>query len=511
MAAPPPQSTQPEEVEVEIPEHLRPRPAVLGVPLPGHLAEHEDDDDAHQKGYIKATDFSIPYYSQWSRLHEAQLPFLRSLNCNYLSTHGKPPTLLALKQHAQGLCKLISELNPTLNSHEILVGDPTQNDAGAAPVADAQQAQRARGDAFDFLLDLTVPYNNDDPNHHKRLFGLLNEVRERDDVFGTRYICPLDDSAVRQEGDKPKPYANHQALIMHTNECLERLDHEFSSTGGLLSILPTKKPHDSENLANARNSLLGQWLLYTQHLVARTHELERGYGNALDVLKGEAAIPRQMDTASEGPEFVTYPQDRWVLANAGDDIFEYIHSLLDRHEAVLQVKEQAWQKNGVAANEQEKTAGKAGDGIVAVSLTSRFYRLAKQGRNTIFVIPGWDHHPAVEHTKRIEDQPTILTSVQPKFPQRASDFERRYDTRLAAAQNLERENLDLRAQVQASTAQLESLREYIRQQDKMRQSLHGAVGKDRGALAIEVGEQRARADQATETQGVQYWRAKFAI
>lgn len=77
-----------------------------------------------------------------------------------------------------------------------------------------------------------------------------------------------------------KPYSTHHNLLMHASECLEVLGHEYSATGGIMSLLPTDTTADTVNLRAARNSLVGQWLLFTQHLVARMHELETSYGQS---------------------------------------------------------------------------------------------------------------------------------------------------------------------------------------------------------------------------------------
>jgi len=68
-----------------------------------------------------------------------------------------------------------------------------------------------------------------------------------------------------------------------------------------MSLLPTGEEHDADELREARKTLLGPWILFTQHLVARMHELERAYGRALDALAGEAAVPRQV-LSNLGPE-----------------------------------------------------------------------------------------------------------------------------------------------------------------------------------------------------------------
>lgn len=482
--------------------------------VPAHLAEHEDDEHGGQRGYIKGTDFALPYFSQWSRLHEAEVSdgLLRHVNCGYLSTHGVPPTLLALKQHAQSLCILIHALNPTPRSAEIAAGDPAKagrKKRGHA-TEDALAFKYELNDAFDFLCDLTVPYTNDDPSHHVPLTALLNEVRARHEAHGTAYHCPLAETRPRAAAEKQRPYANHHALVMHANACLERLDHEFSSTGGLMSLLPTAAGHDNdkdddeEELRNARGSLLGQWLLFTQHLVARMHELERAYGNALDALAGEAAVPHQHlaalgpDGRSTGRE-IAYPQDRWVLVNAGDDVFEHIHDLLDREEALVQARERVWRRNGVAGDyawEHERGGRDYARGIVPVDVTTRYYRLAGRGRNTLFVVPAWACHPGVARTRRAERQPTVVACAPPRFPARATELEKRCEARVAQARRAELDALRLRRRADDARARLDTLRRHADQLAATRDALMLAVGQDRAQLAAEAHELRERAERA---------------
>ena len=481
------------------------RPAV-----PAHLAEHEDDENAAQKGYVKGTDFSLPYFSQWSRMYESDVQngLLRHVNCGYLSTHGVAPTLLALKQHAQSLCVLIHALNPTLRSAEIMAGHPT-NETGASKqsaasgAADTLAIKYERNDAFDFLTDLAIPYTNDDPNHNKPLTGLVNEVRARNEAFGTSYHCPFAEAGLpRAKGEPQKPYANHHSLVMHANACLERLDHEFSSTGGLLSLLPTTEEHEQGDLTNARNSLLGQWLLFTQHLVARQHELERSYGNAIDALAGEAAIPYQHMAAlgpngRSGREMV-FPQDRWVLVNAGESIFKQIHLILDKQEALIQGKEKAWRSLGVLGDRVWEQ-GRGGDyarGIVPVTIPTRYYRLAGQGHYTLFVVPAWENHPSVEYTRQLENKPTVVACPQPKYPLRATELEKKYDKRVAQAQKTERENMQMRSNALAVQAQLKTLERQNDQLTQSRDALLLAVGSDTAQLALDVQAERNRAKKA---------------
>lgn len=493
--------------------------------IPSHLVEHENDPNGEQRGYIKATDFSLPYSSPWSRIHDYEIKqgILRHVNCSYLSRPGQPPTLLALKQHAQSLCVLIQALNPTLKSAELLVEDPSgymrSTPAGKSGIdperqeEDTTRLRSRRNDAFDFLNDLSKPYANDDPNHHKPLAGLLNEVRGRHEGYGADYHCPL--IPLKKQEKKPEeeedddddenrdtyPYASHHNLVMHANLCLERLDHEFTAVGGLMGLLPTSADEDAEDMKKARSSLLGQWLLFTQHLVGRMHELERAYGNALDALSGEAAVPHQHlsslgpDGRSAGRE-IAYPQDRYILVNSGQEIFDTIHSLLDKEEEILQAKAKIWRQNGVAgeassaaAADGNSEAGKEySRGIVPLTIPTRYYRLAGQGKKTIFVVPAWEHHRSVSFMRELEAKPTIVSCVQPQWPRRATDFEKKYNDKVENAKDLVAENLRLRGQATRASQQAKSLESSLDQVTKIRdmllQTVHGnyepAVGRRRG-------------------------------
>ncbi|KAK1836375.1 hypothetical protein QBC39DRAFT_337907 [Podospora conica] len=491
----------------------------IAPPVPSHLAEHEDDENGHQKGYVRGTDFSLPYYSRWSRMHEAEIyeDLLRHVNCGYLSTRGVPPTLLALKQHAQSLCVLIHALNPTTDSGDILLGDPSQlppthNEADVAPVDDPLAFRHQLNDAFDFLNDLSLPYANDDPNHNKPLTGLVNEVRSRHEAYGTTYHCPLDEHKPRGATEKQKPYANHQNLLRHANELLERLDHETSSTGGLLSLLPSGTEPDALELSDARNSLLGQWLLFTQHLVARGHELELQLANALDVLASEAAIPQHYvgtlgaETLAGG-QAIAFPQDRFVLANAGDDVFEHLHGILDKQEALIQAKAAVWEKQGVVGKriyQKHRGGEEHARGLVPVTIPTRYYRLAGQGRNTIFVVPAWENHPGVAATKDAEGHPQVVACVQPRFPERVSELERKYDERIERAAALEAEVRAMRAEQARRHDETKVLEEENRQLAETRDALLLAVGKNGEELAVEAQMERERAmDAERERQFVE--------
>lgn len=413
-------------------------PATFARVPDAHIAEHEPDRKGLQQGYIRATDYAHPYRSVYSRVHPDEFAkLLRCLNCSYLSTPGTPPTLVALKQHAQALCNLILLLTPTMNGTGVI--DVANVDlAQDGPSYHPTLPRYDQNEAFDFLTDLSKPYTNDDPHHHLPLTSLLNEVEGRSDVFGTAYHCPLkhDEDAKtpvhRAKGQAISPYQNQHMLVMHANECLERLDHEYSTDGGLLAILPGDEAHEHADKKMARNTLLGQWLGFTQQLVRRQHELEISYGNALDVLAGDAVVPyatmgsMQPDGRDLGRQ-ICFPQDRWVLANAGEDIWGYLHKALDNQELVAQVKEKEWKAKGVSGEKMwfEKKGGKeTARGIVHVTIPTRFYRLAGTGHGTMFVVPGHDHHPGVAHTGMLEKYPKIIGTPMPTYPERVTALDK---------------------------------------------------------------------------------------
>jgi len=461
-----------------------------------HDQEHQADPHANKEGYITGNDYALPYFSKWSSvLRGAELRLLQHVNCDVLSTPGAPPTLLALKQHAQCLCRLIERFEPV---NEIV-------HVNRGPRPDGYHSTR-QANAFDWLRDLTQPYTNESPDHHRPLYDLVNQVKASSDVGETVYHCPLEVHEPRQADGVLRPYSSHANLLMHANECLERLDHEYSATGGLLSLLPTDKTHDADGLAAARNSLLGQWLLHTQALVGRMHELEIAYANAADVLAGEAVVPLQHmstfgpDARSAGRE-PAFPQDRWILANAGDDVFEHIHALLDRAEALAEQKEHVWRRDRAVLGERlwvEERGGHAyARGIVPVDVTTRYYRLKGQAgpagarRHPLFVCPAWAHHPATAATRALESRPTVVTVAPPRFPERVSDLERRYMGQEAAVAAATRANQALRAQVRQGDGEMALLKQTLTAETTARRAWEHVGGADQAELVNELDRLRA--------------------
>ncbi|KAJ4318592.1 hypothetical protein N0V84_006757 [Fusarium piperis] len=405
--------------------------------------------------HIPTNPYATAYKSTWTlpnsgMLEPKDIALLQHVNCSYLSS-GRAPTLLALKQHAHSLVNLIHKLAPTITGCPVdLLGNDQDEDGWY------------KDQAFDWLANLDNPYENDDVSHHEPLWALENTVKEQSEINGIVHHCPLtrvpDTGSSAKQGATRRPYMTHHDLVMHANECLEILDHEYSSTGGLMSLLPIGAEGDTDEdrvhftadeLAGARNTLLGQWLLHHQHLVGRMHELEISYANALDLLAGEADVPLQLmsrdgvDGISGGRE-VAYPQDKFVLANIGDDITGYIHRMIDVAEAQIEQKEKIWKASGVSGERMwyEERGGKVyARGIVPVDLLTRFYRIKGKGhKSPIFVIPAAEQHPGVQQTRRIEERPTLVSVVTPTWPERVSDWETKQNAKLEEASKMDAQN-----------------------------------------------------------------------
>ncbi|KAL0933282.1 uncharacterized protein CTRU02_212245 [Colletotrichum truncatum] len=415
---------------------------------------YASEDLEPQHCYVDKTPYAHGYQSRYteeiinggrhgsSSARPIDMKLLRHVNCGYLSTHGVAPTLLALKQHAQALAILISQITPTSQYAEV---NNQINTNGRI------KKSFRDNEAFDWLNDLSKPYENDDDWHQKPLVDLMNKVRRQSDNRGIEYHCPLQSFDEEETTAlKPRPYAAHSALTMHANDCLEMLDHEYSATGGLMSLLPTDSKTDSAEMAAVRNSLLGQWLLFAQHLVARMHDLELSYANALDVTAGEAAVPMQM-LSKIGPDGnsgreIAYPQDKWILANAGDDVFDHLHRMLDRQEAQIKIKEEIWTANGTYGEHMWKEQ-RGGDlyarGLVFYDVKTRFFRLQGKGKSTIFILPAHGEHPAVQQTRRLEVTPTVVSVITPTWPARVSDWETKYKGKLDEATRMEIQNHEM--------------------------------------------------------------------
>lgn len=387
--------------------------------------------------------FTIGLSSDNSKTTDQIMASLSHVNCSYLSSPDLAPTLLQLKQHAQALVILIKNL--TISTLPAVIDNKNAVVQGANAFND--------GETYDFLNDLNHAYkgpvNEAFKRHHNMplttLMNVLQQITLNDHQGGAtvRDICPLHRAHKMPANGRSLPYATHQALISHANEVLELLDHEYSAKGGLLSILPPKEQNDDR--AKAETTLLGQLILYMQRLVQRLHDLERLYANSMDALAGEAVVPHQAlsrlgPDGRKGRELV-YPQDRFVLVNAGEDLWQFLNSEFEKKEKIDAAVDDNCRLMGVTGEAiWEQRGGKEfARGITALDITTRYYRLRKDTLKTIFVIPAHAEHPGTKVTREMEKQPTVVSVVKPIWPERASLWEMKNRADLAELKTARRD------------------------------------------------------------------------
>lgn len=394
--------------------------------------------------------FAGPYRSTFAltvaETAPEELSCLKHVNCSYLSTTGLAPTLLQLKQHAQSLTVLIK--------HMTCSSIPAVIDNRNIPAEDIKAFHE--NESFDWLNDLTKSYENPDRHHQMTLTSVLNTV-ELDPAEEMPYIdiCPLHRADVRAPRNGVSlPYATHQSLLRHANEVLELLDHEYSAKGGLLAVLPPLE--QKEDRAKAETTLLGQLILYTCRLVQRVHDLEREHANALDVIKGEAAVPRQalslLGPHGRQPRELVYPQDRFVLVNAGDDLWQFLNAEFEKKAAAEEDADFKARQQGVMGEALWKQRGGRdfAQGITALDITTRYYRLRNDPLDTIFVIPAYQQHPGTKVTREMERQPTVVSVVKPVWPERASMWELRNRENMEELKKLRSEHMTLRMDAESA-------------------------------------------------------------
>ncbi|PSR81881.1 hypothetical protein BD289DRAFT_346910, partial [Coniella lustricola] len=401
-----------------------------------------------------ATDYALPYVSPWSRVvdDDVNAKVLAHMNCSYLGSPGHPPTLLALKQHAQSLAVLIRYLSPSLQTGRI--DGERQEDR----VSDQNsRRQQEMGSAFDWLANLERPYDSDDIDHWKPLNALTNEVKSHNDIEDTHFHCPLTSLPPRALGDPTKnqyyqtyvqkqSVASHHNLVMHANECLERLDHEYSAMGGILALVPPDgEGNNSKELSGVKNSLLGQLLMRVQGMAIRMHELELEVANMRDALAKDAVVPMQ-SLSEKGPDArsgreIIIDQDRYVLFHANDASWRSLQQLFDVKEGHdAQVAEVHREAGLISEQAFERTpAGLVyAAGVTVMDIKSRVYRLRGSGHSTIFLSPDYQ-----EVTAELEKKPAVIGLVQPRYPDRVSNWQQRNESQLAAAAAAQREAFQL--------------------------------------------------------------------
>lgn len=542
-----------------------------------HDIEQDNTDNGGgpkgQAGYYEGTDYSLPYLSPWSRIVDdpTTAKLLRHLNCSFMGAPGLPPTLLALKQHAQSLAVLIAHLEPTISSGRVdglSEGEPDRDGqlapgGGASTHVDRPDRRLDAGGAFDWLASLSIPYYNDDPNHHRPLNALLNEVHSRSDAHGTQHWCPLTQVPARRPRDATikgladdyqaevatTAFASHANLARHANECLERLDHEFSATGGILSLLPPDDDDDNDDasaaagaeddkneFAAARNTLLGQMLLHMQAMYLRMHEFELDVGHMRDALAKDAVAPMQ-SLAATAPDAaagraLVVGQDRYVLVNAGDDTWRRIHGEFDRQEARLAARGLIQREAGLiggGGGGDGQSSQVAGRSVVPLDVHMRLYRLQGHGHSTIFVSPAFGDvegtgaagSPGFSSSGLGAQDRGVVGLVQPRWPERVSEWERRYKEQIASTDKLRRggfeaarDKANLAEQVDHLRHELEA-REHAREvavaalaaveaagagagEDEDTEARRAAATRRIGELTVQLGTYRARHTEASK-------------
>lgn len=507
-----------------------------------HDIEHDHMDNNHgedgQAGYYHGTDYALPYMSPWSRIvdDEVSNDVLAHMNCSYLGSPDHPPTLHALKQHAQSLALLISYLEPSINGGRIdgrRLGDwdprgvhddgPRLLDKNGNPIESAANGTRTyiqtpqrrleMGSAFDWLANLGAPYYNDDPDHWRPLNALMNEVKARNDADDTLFHCPLTDLPARPLGDTTKneyyeahvpkqSFSSHHNLVMHTNECLERLDHEYSPMGGILALVPPEGEGDnSAELAGVKNSLLGQLLMHLQGMYIRMHEMELELANMREALAKDAVVPMQSLTeggpsARTGRELVV-AQDRWVIVNHGEGEWKKMQEVLDQKANADEQVAETYRQGG-AAGERDFDCQPQGvvyrAGVTAMDVTARVYRLRGSGHTTLFINPFFRE----PWTARLDARPGVLGLVAPRWPERVSAWQMRHDAALAAATTASRDAVKLRAERADRGAQVEALSHALDAQRRAAAAAADALAAVRAGNA-DAGVQQARTSEQWNT------------
>jgi uncharacterized membrane protein YgcG len=443
--------------------------------------------------------FSTPYKSVFStkpRPAQEVLECLKNVNCSYLSS-GVAPNLLQLKQHAQSLTVLIKEM--TVSQGSALIDNARAGLQGAGTFAAKE--------SFDWLNDLSTQYTTDESHHLQPLTSILNTV-ETDPVTGeARNICPL--QKVVAEGDKIQlhPWATHESLIRHANELLERLDHEYSARGGLLSIFPTDMQKSDRE--KAEKTVLGQMIFWVQNLVQRIHHLERLYANAMDLLATEAVVPTEtlsaLGTKGRKGREVVYPQDRFVLVNAGDDLWDFLNAEFERKEVADTTVDESYRELGTTGEAiwAERGGREFAKGITCIDVYTRYYRLRDNELKTIFVIPAHEIHPGTKVTREMEQQPTVVSVVKPVWPERMSVLEEKHKDDMAALktnthmlmQEMSRNNLHEQELLLLSDANAK-LREEKRVLAKQKEDAENALKQHPNQFKLQVHKDLSKASEA---------------
>ncbi|KAI9830634.1 MAG: hypothetical protein M1819_005444 [Sarea resinae] len=206
--------------------------------------------------------------------------------------------------------------------------------------------------------------------------------------------------------------------VQHANELLEALDEAYAEQGGLLALLPHEEegkptsafddaalplPLSSSAAAEhspralASQTLLGQWMLYTQALVERVGHLEREVSTSralLDTLAHGLDAPVEVEGVSAGKARLKV-SERFVLAGTQDrERWAQIDSSLAEKSADTKERERRARQQGVRSATRAGVGGVGGvgggaggssDDVVWIDVPSRIYRA--RGSGVLFLVP----------------------------------------------------------------------------------------------------------------------------
>ena len=327
------------------------------------------------------------------------------LPCSLIAnSSAPPPTVLALKQHIKALCQLLCELEPATPADE-----PFESGGKGLP-----------GPTFDFLNDLQIPYESDDPAENRPVTSLANQHPSAAEYYASasKSCFPTSDPAQTCPLDLDPASRTIAHTRAHANKLLTYLDNRHASTGGILSM--------TSSTATA-HTLLGQWLLYTSRLVVRLAELEREVVNLREVLGNEALVAgvrahaSQNQNGESSAREMLFPQDRYVLAGLSDALWLRITEALSisAEEAIDREIDtgvgmvrgsgpfETTSAGTESDSETDQEQARYGNVVSWVETTARLYRV--RGHETVFVIPAWDMHPGAKAVREVERGPLVMS------------------------------------------------------------------------------------------------------
>ena len=171
----------------------------------------------------------------------------------------------------------------------------------------------------------------------------------------------------------------------------------------------------------SKQTLLGQWMAFTQNLMRRVATLEREVVNLREAFSREW----EKQSAANGETAEPDPRDSLSLSGISNEIVSQLHVELNTSEAIAIKREQRARARGVTAQSlrqgsrqwqrasdgsmQTQIGGEqqVPDNIVAwIECSSRIYRV--QGSEMLFVVPAWDIRPGADKVREIEETPLVV-------------------------------------------------------------------------------------------------------